>query len=145
MSNIKFKGFNIYPCPSWTVFPDDLSIFVACYNPTVTLCAAGNGFLTSWWIGRALTTYICLLPGIPVHVSNLHNCSRHDNMKPSLSLSTGLTPCLSPHLCCVLNFQVQFLPNSNGNVMPFLLLKVNAFVTFTFLLLNVMPLLLLKQ
>ena len=66
-------------------------------------------------------------------------------MKPSLSLSTGLTPCLSPYLCCVLNFQVQFLPNSNGNVMPFLLLKVNAFVTFTFSLLNVMPLLLLKQ
>lgn len=60
-------------------------------------------------------------------------------------LSTGFTPCLSPHLCCVLNFQVQFLLNSNGNVMPFLLLKVNAFVTFTFLLLNLMPLLLLKQ
>ena len=55
----------------------------------------------------------------------------------SLSLSSSVFP--SP---CVLNFQIQFPLNSNGNVMPFLLLNVNAFVTFSFLLLNVMPLLL---
>lgn len=61
------------------------------------------------------------LPRIPIHVSNSHKFSRHDNMKPSLSLLVSLLS-LSSYVFpspCVLNFQIQFPLNSNGNVKPF--------------------------